>query len=109
MLRFYWSLIREMPAAFRNSDEAWAFWIWTIGTPLAALFNPELQKWMNTPQFARWFFVVPVAVSVVYGLLRANYVRFGEVSERQRAFRMAGLPREAVEQQRSFEKVVKAS
>lgn len=86
MLRFYWSLIREIPAVLRNSAEAWAFWILTIGAPAVVLLNPQLQQRINTPQFSRWFVLVPIALSVFYGMLRVNHRLFLEVSaERDRA------------------------
>jgi hypothetical protein len=80
MLRFYWSLLREMPAAFRGAAEAWGFWVWTIGASALVLLNPSLDRWINAPQFSRRFVFVPVAVSVAYVMLRANYQRVLSVS-----------------------------
>lgn len=86
MFRFYWSLIREIPTVFRNSAEAWAFWILTIGAPALVLLNPQLQQQINTPQLSRWFVFVPIALSVFYGVLRVNYRRFlGVLAQRDRA------------------------
>jgi hypothetical protein len=96
MLRFYWSLVREIPAVLRNSAEAWVFWILTIGVPLAVWFNPQLQASINTPQFSRWFVLVPIAVSVVYGMLRVNYQRFCDLvrGNDNAASRIAALERQ---------------
>jgi hypothetical protein len=76
----YWSLIREIPSVFRDSAEAWAFWILSIAASAVVLFNPQLQQWTNTPPFSRWFVLVPIGLSVVYGTLRANFERFEAVS-----------------------------
>src|ERR1700754_3887941 len=86
MFRFYWSLIREIPSVLRDSAEAWAFWILTIGAPAVVLLNPQLQRWIDTPQFSRWFVLVPIGLSVAYGVLRTNYKRFVELqAERDEA------------------------
>jgi hypothetical protein len=80
MIRFYWSLLREIPAVFRHSAEAWVFWILSVAAPLAVLLNPQLQQRINTPQFSRWFVLVRIALSVSYGMLRVNYERFETTS-----------------------------
>lgn len=80
MWRFYWSLIREIPRVFRDTTEAWTFWIVSIAAPLAVLLNPQLQSWINTPPFSRWFVFAPIAVSVVYGMARVNYARFSTLT-----------------------------
>lgn len=76
MLAFYLSLAREIPTVLRGTVEAWAFWIWTVGAPMIALFNPELAKVIETPVFSRAFVGVPIGLSVLYGMMRVNYERF---------------------------------
>lgn len=96
MLRFYCSLIREIPAVLRNSAEAWAFWILTIAAPAVVVLNPQLQQWIDTPQFSRWFVLVPIGASVFYGLLRVNFGRFEvitrECDEARRQLEYRGRP-----------------
>lgn len=76
MLRFYLSLVREIPTIFRSRAEGWTFWIVSVAVPIIVLFNPELKSKMDTPEFSRWFALVPIAMFVLYALLRVNYDRF---------------------------------
>ncbi len=75
MLAFYLSMFRDIPSVLRTKREAWIFWLWTLIVPLVVWFNPQLTRAMDTPEFSRWFVMVPIGASVFYGLLRANYVR----------------------------------
>jgi hypothetical protein len=76
MLRFYLSLVREIPAVLRSSVEAYLFWALSIVAPLAVLVRPNLQPFLDTPEFSRWLVFVPIVASVSYGMLRANFARF---------------------------------
>lgn len=76
MLRFYWSLLLEIPSAFRSAVETWLFWGISVVVPLAVWLNPSWRPLMEADAFSRWFIAIPVAVSLLYGLLRANFRRF---------------------------------
>jgi len=72
MLRFYLSLVRDIPRVFRDSYEAWTFWILAIATPVVLAIWPVARPMTDSP----CIIAVPVLMSVVYGMLRVNYVRF---------------------------------
>lgn len=72
MVRFYASLIRDIPTVLRGTHEAWAYWLLTLIVPIVLWIWPELRPMTDTP----WLIGAPIALSVLYGMLRVNYVRF---------------------------------
>ena len=77
MLRFYLSLVRDIPSVFRDSYEAWTFWILLIATPVVLAIWPEARPMTDSP----WIISVPILMSVAYGMLRVNYSRFKALEE----------------------------
>jgi hypothetical protein len=79
---FYISMLRDIPKVLRGTVEAWFFWIGSFVVPVAVFFNPELRAAMDSPEFSRWFVLMPIAVSIIYGLARANYARYRTLQSR---------------------------
>lgn len=77
MLRFYLSLVRDIPSVFRDSYERWTFWILAIAAPVVLLVWPDARPMTDSP----WIIAVPVLMSVAYGMLRVNYARFKALEE----------------------------
>jgi hypothetical protein len=76
VLRFYWSLLREVPPVFRGTLENWLFWIFTVVATVIAVFNPEVVQVLSGGKGApRWVGAIPLGLALVYGFLRANYQR----------------------------------
>jgi hypothetical protein len=80
MIKFYLSLVAEIPSVLRGSAEAWTFWILSIGVPVLVFFAPELKPGIEGRNFSRWFVVAPITVSAAYGILRTNYMRYARLS-----------------------------
>ena len=78
MLRFYFTLVRDIPRVLRGTHEAWAYWLLSVGVPVVLAFKP---KWRPITE-SGWLIAVPVAVSTAYGMLRVNYQRYRELEIR---------------------------
>ena len=73
MVRYDLTLLRDIPAVFRGTAEGYLFWIGTVGLPLLLYFAPRLKPMTeNNP----WLIGVPIALGVIYGMMRVNYLRF---------------------------------
>jgi hypothetical protein len=77
MLAFYFRLLRDIPSVLRGTHEAWAYWVLSVVVPLVLLFKPEWLPVTESP----WLIIVPVGLSVLYGVLRVNYVRFCKLQQ----------------------------
>ncbi len=76
MVQFYCSLLAEIPKVFRKSAEGVVFWAFTVGAPIATFLWPKLAPMDIGRELSHWWALLPIAVSVVYGMLRVNYERF---------------------------------
>ena len=83
MLRYYLSLVRAIPRAFRSALEAVVFWAGGAVSLLLAI-NPTLWGLLPEGKPPRLASLVVLAVVFVYGLLRANYRRYRDLEERNR-------------------------
>lgn len=85
MLKFYWGLFRGIPEVLRGTTEAWIFWIQTIVVPVVVALYPKWKVYVDGPTFSRWVIVFPIVLSIIYGMLRVNYVRYTELANELKA------------------------
>src|SRR5688500_8264775 len=76
MWKYYGSLFRDIPAFFRGTVEAYAFWVLGAAALLTSLW-PQLativERFVVLP---RWGAPTALGLILLYGLLRVNYQRF---------------------------------
>lgn len=82
MLKFHWSLLRAIPEVLRGTVEAWLFWLQSIIVPIVVWFYPTWRPIVDGPDFSRWAVAIPIGLTVLYGMLRVNYVKFTSVQTR---------------------------
>ena len=92
MLRFYWSLFRDIPSVLRGSAEAWVFWIMSVVVPSIVFIAPWGMQSIETPGFSRWFVLLPIGLSTAYGMLRVNYRRFQSLESERNELRARQEP-----------------
>src|SRR5215210_4580764 len=83
MLRFYWPTFRRTFGILCTATDRYVTAV-GVGSSLLAFFSPELAQlpWGNFPALSRWWAVVPLAVLLVYGFLKAIHERFEGVEEK---------------------------
>ncbi len=85
-IKFYLTLLSEVPGAFRAAIEVYVFWAGIVFI-LLSVFAPTIASKVAidfplSPKYAAYTF----ALLLLYGLLRANYLRFQAIeSDRDKA------------------------
>jgi hypothetical protein len=97
MLRFYWSLLRDIPSVFRSKFEAWAFWVWSVAFPLVILLAPTWKSSVEALDFSRWFALLPIGLWTAYVVLRVNFKRFQLLESERTAWQAQQTPQLAIE------------
>ncbi len=83
MLRFYWPTLRRTFTILWTATDKYVTGF-GIGSSLLTFFSPELAQLpgLNFPALSRWWALVPLAILLVYGFLKALRERFEDVEEK---------------------------
>lgn len=72
MVRYYLRLFGHLPRILRKMTETVVFWA-GVALFFLGFYSPELAKAARIEAGSRWMAVVPIALLVVWGLLKENY------------------------------------
>jgi hypothetical protein len=72
MVRYYLRLLGHLPRILRKMAETVVFWTGVIFF-FFGYYSPEIARGMQLEAGSRWMAVVPIALLVVWGLLKENY------------------------------------
>jgi hypothetical protein len=83
VLRFYWPTFRRTFSILWTATDRYVTAA-GIGSSVLTFLSPELAQlpWINLPALSRWWAVVPLAILLIYGFLKAIQERFEDTEEK---------------------------